>query len=226
LNKRSRSSTTRLTDAIVNDADEQRRRLARAIHDGPSQTVSAAAMNLELVERDAAQLGPVSREALTNARNQLHDAVSELSRLSHEQEPLFLGQGGLLNAALTLARRSGQRLDVQLDATPSLPALGRVVELTAYRLLEACLDGLFGESAPIAARLGHDGAQLSLTLSGRPAAGPPASLRLLAFRQRAQLGGGHVAISRAVKRGRREIRLVVRFPVARPGRNNRGAGPR
>jgi signal transduction histidine kinase len=226
LNKRSSPSTTRLTDAIVHDVDEQRRRLARAIHDGPSQTVSAAAMNLELVERDAAQLRPVAREALTTARQQLQEAVSELSRLSHEQEPLFLGQGGLLNAALMLARRSGQRLDVQLDATQSLPALGRVVELTAYRLLEACLDGLFAEPGPISARLGHDGAQLSLTLSGRPAAGPPASLRLLAFRQRAQLGGGHVAVSRAVKRGRREIRLVVRFPVARPTRQDRGAGPR
>jgi hypothetical protein len=225
LNKRSISSASRLTDAIVHDADEQRRRLARAIHDGPSQAVSAAAMNLELVERDAAQLRPVSREALTNARKQLQEAASELSRLSHQQEPLFLGQGGLLNAALMLARRSGQRLDVQLDATPSLPPLGRVVELTAYRLLEACLDGLFGEP-PIAALLGHDGAQLSLTLSGRPAAGPPASLRLLVFRQRAQMGGGRVAVSRAVKRGRRELRLVVRFPGERPTPRRGRADPR
>jgi signal transduction histidine kinase len=225
LNKRPRSTATSLTDALVHDADERRRRLARTIHDGPSQTVSAAAMNLELVERDAAQLGPTSRDALANARTQLQECAAELSQLSHQQEPPFLGEGGLLSAMLALARRTGQRLDLQVEVPSPMSALGRAVELGCYRLLEVSLGGLFTEVGRVVARLTRVEAQLSLTLSGKPAVGPLATTQLMAFRHRARMAGAQVVVTRPTnRRGGRELRLAVRFPVARPTRKTRAVG--
>jgi signal transduction histidine kinase len=227
LNKRPRSTTASLTDALVHDADEQRRRLARTIHDGPAQTVSAAAMNLELVERDAAQLGSTARDALDNARKQLQECAAELSHLSHAQEPPFLGDGGLLSALLALARRTGQRLDLQLEVPSPMAALGRAVELGCYRLLELSLGGVFAEDRRVVARLTRVEAQLSLTLSGTPAAGSQAATRLLAFRHRARLAGAQVVLTRPTRpKGGRDLRLVVRFPVARATRKTRAAGAR
>jgi signal transduction histidine kinase len=225
LNKRPRSTATTLTDALVHDADEQRRRLARTIHDGPAQTVSAAAMNLELVERDAAQLGSTARDALSSARKQLQECAAELSHLSHQQEPPFLGEGGLLSAVLALARRTGQRLDLQIEVPSPMAALGRAVELGCYRLLELSLTGVFTEDRRVAARLTRVETQLSLTLSGTPAAGPSTATQLLAFRHRARVAGAQVVITRPTRRkGGRELRLVVRFLVARPTRKTRAAG--
>jgi signal transduction histidine kinase len=225
LIKRSRSVAATLTDTLAHDADEQRRRLARTIHDGPAQTVSAAAMNLELVERDAAQLGSTARDALANARKLLQECAAELSHLSHEQEPPFLGQGGLLSAVLALARRTGQRLDLQLEVPSPMAALGRAVELGCFRLLELSLGGLFADDRRVVARLTRAEQQLSLMLSGRPAAGPAAPTQLAAFRHRARFAGARLVITRPTSRkGGRELRLAVRFPVA-PATRKKSGGP-
>jgi signal transduction histidine kinase len=215
LNKRPRSNAARLTDAVVHDADEQRRRLARTIHDGPAQTASAAAMNLELVDRDSAQLGATARDALANARRQLRECAAELSHLSHEQEPPFLGEGGLLSAMSSLARRTGHRLDLQLEVPSPMPPLGRAIELGCYRLLEASVVGVFAEGRRVVARLTRDETQLSLTLSGKPATGATAAVQLLAFHHRARIAGGQVVVTQATVRSvGRELRIAVRFPVA------------
>jgi two-component system sensor histidine kinase DegS len=220
-----RSSSSRLTDAFVHEADEQRRRLARLIHDGPAQLVAAAAMNLELVEREAARLGTTAREALTSARQQLHESAADLSRLSHEQEPPFLGEGGLLNAALTLARRSGQRLDLQLDTSAPFPRLGRPVELGAYRLLEFGLGDLFAPGKPVTARLALARNHLAVTLSGVAGVGSGAATQLLALRYRVQMAGGQVIVARLTgrKTGRR-LQLAARLPVTRPTRKSGASG--
>lgn len=225
MKKRPKAKTARLTDVLVHDADDQRRRLARLLHDGPSQTVSAAAMNLELV--DAAGLGPSARDALANARQQLQDSATELSRLAYDQHPPFLGEGGLFNAALILARRSGERLALQLDVPTPMPALGLTVELTAYRLLEASLAGVFVNTHPVVADLSLEQGRLSLALTGKAAAGAPASIQLQLFRHRAGLGGGRLAISRkANRKGGTQLRLVVRFLVPRTTRKTGVANKR
>ena len=184
-------------------------------------------MNLELVDRGGAGLGPAARDALANARQQLQDGATELSRLAYDQHPPFLGEGGLYNAALILARRSGNRLALQLDVPSPMPALGLTVELTVYRLLEASLAGVFVTTHPVVADLSQERGRLSLALTGKAAAGAPASIQLQLFRHRAGLGGGRLSISRKAKRkGGAQLHLVVRFPVPRTSRKNVSASKR
>src|SRR5687768_6406803 len=51
----------RLCQSLQQSADDERRRLARTLHDAAAQTLSAAAMSLSLVELEAAALSPAGR---------------------------------------------------------------------------------------------------------------------------------------------------------------------
>jgi signal transduction histidine kinase len=196
--------------AFQRAADEERRRLAHALHDSALQTLTAAAMNLALVERELAALSTQGRKALTDAQALVETCGRELRTLSHALFPEVLSTAGLSPALRWLARQQGpDRLTLELSR---LPRYGRSVELAAFRLVEEALSSYYAERAPVrvqAAPLSSD--RLSITLDGRPrrTKGPGAGVLL---RARLQAIGGR-ARSRLAPGS---LRIQVSFPPSVP----------
>jgi signal transduction histidine kinase len=207
----STASLARLRAGFQRAVDEERRRLARALHDSALQTLTAAAMNLSLAEKESAAMSEQGRQAVIDAQALIESCGRELRELSHELFPSLLGSAGLGPALRWLARQRGEdRLVLDLE---ELPRVSVSIELAAYRLVEESMGGLFEPTAPLRVRV-HPAAEdvLEITMEGAARRMENGQIADLAMRQRIRAVGGRLR-SRTTSTG---LRVEVRFPPSVP----------
>jgi signal transduction histidine kinase len=201
------ASVARLRAGFQNDFDEERRRLARSLHDSALQTLTAAAMNLSLVDREAGLSAP-GRQAVADAQALVEACARELRDLSHALFPSLLASAGLEPALRWLARQpAGARL--RIEPAP-LPRYGLSVELAAFRVVEEALANLYVDTQPVSVRASPAAEDvLEITLQGQPRVDGAADVLL---RQRVRTIGGRLR-TRLI---RGDLRVDVRFPPSAP----------
>ena len=151
---------------IVHTAIDERRRLARDLHDGAQQHLLVLLTRLGIARQNTT--GPQSLEAIDAARDQLRVALGKLRGLSRDIYPAVLDAEGL-TAALESLADSGQ-VDVELTGQPG--KLDPEVEIIAYLTVRDILDGL-GRQAPAShARITllPAASRLTIQVSATPAA--------------------------------------------------------
>jgi signal transduction histidine kinase len=145
----------RLSVRLLRLRDEEQRRIARELHDGAAQSLSAAALNLAVARRAARDLPrPVAR-AIAESRALVERASREVRTLSHLLHPPALDDAGLAPALRGLCEsfmaRSGIRVDLRIPrAIGTLPSQ---VKTDAYRILQECLGNLLLHSKAKRARV-------------------------------------------------------------------------
>lgn len=121
---------------------EERRRLAELLHDGPVQHLSAVAQMLDaglatMRDGDAARAGEVFERALDLAR----DAVRELRGLCEDLEPDTLRSLGFAATVAALARRVSARHDVTIEhEVEDADSLGENAQLALFQILREAVD--------------------------------------------------------------------------------------
>jgi signal transduction histidine kinase len=205
------ASLARLRAGFQRAVDEERRRLARALHDSALQTLTAAAMNLSLAERESGGMSPQARQAVIDAQALIESCGRELRELSHELFPSLLGSAGLGPALRWLARQRGEgRLALDLG---DLPRFGVSIELAAYRLVEESMGGLFEPEGLIRVRVAPAAEDvLEITMEGPARRMENGQVADLAMRQRIRAVGGRLR-TRVISTG---LRVEVRFPPSVP----------
>jgi signal transduction histidine kinase len=112
----------RLSDQLITAEQEERRRLALFLHDGPVQSMSGIALMLDAV--NAAIEGGRTDEAtrvLSSALDKQRETIRSLRDLSFELEPVVLRDQGFGPAVGALAQQLGleNRLQIELDVEPA-----------------------------------------------------------------------------------------------------------
>ncbi len=191
-------SLQRLSRRLLYLQDEERRRLARELHDGMGQSLSALKLNIERLQLSGTiteRLRPVAEESVQLA-GQLCREVRSLSYLLH---PPLLDELGLESALLAYARGVSERTGIEIDV--DLPrGFGRLepeVETAVFRIVQEGLSNVHRHSgsarAAVKLERGADGIRLELRDWGRGLAqGPQPSygVGLAGIRERtSQLGG-------------------------------------
>ena len=116
---------------------EERRRVAELLHDGPIQQLSAISQMLdaglsELESGDAERAKEVFARGLDLAR----DAARDLRQLSDDLEPRVLHEVGFASAAAALARRLSSRHHVEIDLDiEAADDLGENAAVALYQIL-------------------------------------------------------------------------------------------
>jgi two-component system NarL family sensor kinase len=116
---------------------EERRRVAELLHDGPIQQLSAIAQMLdaglsELADGDTERASEVFARGLELAR----DAARDLRGLCDDLEPRVLHQVGFEPAIAALTRRLSARHDVEIDLDVSHAVeLGENAAIALYQIL-------------------------------------------------------------------------------------------
>jgi signal transduction histidine kinase len=203
------SSEGRVRASLQRAADEERRRLARTLHDSALQTLTAASMNFSLVERESGALSAQGRQALADGQALLEDCGRELRALSNELFPALLGTAGLSPALRWLAGKHGpERVRLELA---TLPRYGASVELAAYRLVEEAVASFYADQGQVRVQAVPALADvLEITMEGpAPPNGEDPGLKL---RQRLRDLGGR-ARTRLTSRS---LRIQVSFPPSAP----------
>ena len=137
----------RLSNRMMTMQDEERRRIAREIHDGLGQELAAAKMILDgIMAKDSS---PRMRQASLEASQLIDRAIQQVRTISHLLHPPLLDEVGLVSALRWflegLSERSG--INVVLDVTP--PELGRLraeLETAIFRIVQEALTNMFRHS--------------------------------------------------------------------------------
>jgi len=144
--ERARSEQLRASRArIVAATDDERRRLARDLHDGAQQRLVTTALNLD-VALHRQDLDRELRDALEAARAEVATAVEDLRRLARGLHPAILEHRGLRAAlsSLTAAAPIPVEVHVAAERFPS------PVEAAAYFLIAEALTNVFKHAAATA----------------------------------------------------------------------------
>ena len=182
---------------LVDSQEEERRRIARELHDSTGQTMAALALNLSVLDGKADCLDDRGRAALNDSLNLASQVSEELRNISYVLHPPALDEMGLDGALRwyvdNFVKRTG--LEVELVLPRGLPLLPEPARLTAFRLVQEALTNAHRHSGSKTAKVvvaQRDGA-LALEVTDKGSGIPPdhvKGLGLLSMRERvAQLGG-------------------------------------
>jgi PAS domain S-box-containing protein len=138
--------------------DDERRRIARDLHETTVQQLVALRLNLAALERSGALAGASERAQLDESIALAERSMADLRTLSYLLHPPLLDEAGLEPAlrwyVRGFARRSG--LDLRLELPDDLGRFPREVETALFRMVQECLTNVLRHAAsPSAAvRLG------------------------------------------------------------------------
>jgi len=143
-----------LSTRLMKLQDEERRRIARELHDSVGQTLAALAMNLALVRTDVERLSKIAN-ALTDSESLVRDMSTEVRTISHLLHPPLLDEAGLSSAIRWygdgFAKRSGIKVDI--DVPEDLQRLPSEMETAIFRVVQECLTNIHRHSGSALARI-------------------------------------------------------------------------
>ncbi|MCS7048084.1 MAG: GAF domain-containing sensor histidine kinase [Verrucomicrobiae bacterium] len=125
---------------LLQSQDEERRRLARELHDVTAQNLTAASLNL-------AQIHPTTereRERLAECAALVEQSLREIRTLSYVLHPPVLDEHGLARAVEWFVEGFQKRtgIVVRCEAVGELPRLARPVELALFRVVQEALSNV------------------------------------------------------------------------------------
>jgi len=137
----------RLSSRLMTLQDEERRRIAREIHDGLGQELAAAKMILDgILSKDSS---PSMRQAAADSSELVDRAIKQVRTISHLLHPPLLDEVGLVSALRWylegLSERSGIAVHLEVDP-PNLGRLKAEVETAIFRIIQEALTNMFRHS--------------------------------------------------------------------------------
>jgi two-component system NarL family sensor kinase len=128
-----------LSHRMMQIQDEERRHIARELHDSAGQLLTVLAMDLSTLVRNAQEKAPEIAESAEQARELVHQLTSEIRTTSYLLHPPLLDEEGLQAAISMYVRgltdRSG--LDITFNISEGFGRLPRDMELAAIRMKRA-----------------------------------------------------------------------------------------
>lgn len=207
-------------DEIVWAEERERRRIARDLHDGASQLLTALTVGL-------ANLAEVKdlREAQVGARRLrmiASRALREISRFTHGPEDFDLQEGGLLKAVHAMV--ADWKAAYQITVTVALERINSLdlpisTQISLYRIMQEALSNVARHSGAtrvrIQSRLQAGKLQLVIRDNGRGFSATVrndrgAHLGLRSMRERAEMLGGELEVNSIRGRG---TSLAVTIPL-------------
>jgi PAS domain S-box-containing protein len=214
-----------LSGRLMQLQDEERRRIARELHDSSGQALAALSMSLCMVEREKDKLSERGARNISDGTRLVRELSQELRTMSHLLHPPLLDETGLESALRWFvegfAQRSGIRMELELG--PELGRLSKEMEIAIFRVVQESLTNVHrhSESKTAQVRLSRDSRQVTLEicdsgrgLPSRGSAGGTAmpGVGIEGMRERIRQLGGSFEIQSG--KGRTVVRAVIPAVVA------------
>ena len=192
--------------------EDERKRLARGLHDEVAQSMTAVLLQLKELAADAS---PGQRTRIASSQGVVKQSLEDVRRLAQELRPELLDKVGLVSAlehlADTVEERSHIRVNQRFER--DLPPLDPEVELVLYRVAQESLTNVVRHAAASEATLSltrDDGSVvLRVVDNGRGfSERQPEGGGLRGIRERALIIGGAVSIKPRPTAGV-EVRLAI-----------------
>ena len=187
-----------LTEQILGAEQDERRRIALFLHDGPVQSLSGIALMLDAVG-DFLNRGSTeqAREILEKALSRTRTTIGELRDLSFNLEPVVLRDHGFSMAVQALTQNRGLEHGIQAELdVAAAEVLGERAQAALYQIVREALEGAIRRGPPqtFSVRVAPGEAQmLELTIRD-DAPGERRRRSIEALEERARTLGGTIAV--------------------------------
>ena len=213
--------------AITQGQEEERKRLARELHDDTAQALVALNQQVEMAQKILGTDPEGAAERLAEVRGMLAEILESVRRFSRDLRPIYLEDLGFLPALEMLTREADQEenLSVRLTVAGAARRLPPDLELAAYRIVQEALNNVVQHAQASQAWVTVSFAAENLVLSvGDDGQGfespdlPDALARrghfgLMGIQERAFLYGGQMSIRSAPGDG---TEVTVHIPYSVP----------
>jgi PAS domain S-box-containing protein len=209
----------RLAASVVEAREEERRRIARELHDELGQHLTALKMeisSLRTIDRPCDATGRIA-----GMLEMVDSTVAALRRIAADLRPLILDDLGLNAAIEWLGRDAARRLDMEVAVRVggSDPPLAPGADIALYRMVQEALNnvGRHAHATDVRIELRQESSELVLTVHDNGRGFPERSMRqegrfgLVGIRERALMLGGRLEIDNPPGGGGR---ITVHLPLA------------
>jgi PAS domain S-box-containing protein len=149
------TSLRQLSARLLQLQDEERRRIARDLHDVTGQKIAVLSMSLDRLARLTEERKPEAKESIKESRDIVSQIGEEIRTLSYLLHPPLLDECGLASAVHWYAegyeKRSGIKLEVKVDDT--LPRLPVDAETALFRVVQESLTNVHRYSGSSSAKI-------------------------------------------------------------------------
>ena len=208
-----------LLKRVISAQEEERRRIARELHDETTQQLTALALQIESVSTATPE---AAADTLARARALVRSAIDDLHRVIYDLRPSVLDDLGLLPAIRSYAEThlEPRGIEVHCEFPDAAPELSREATTALYRVgqealtnvarhanAETVLIGCTVVDARIALEIEDDGVGFAPAAVARPRE-TGEGLGVLGMRERLALLGGRLEIESEPGRGTRVVAVL------------------
>jgi signal transduction histidine kinase len=124
--------------------EEERRRIARELHDSVGQLLAAISMNNNILESDCANAGRKASERLKENAALINEVTKQIRTISYLLHPPLLEEVGLRAALLLYVEGFSRRsnIETKLEIPPDFKRLPYGHELGLFRFVQECLNNV------------------------------------------------------------------------------------
>jgi signal transduction histidine kinase len=211
-----------LAAKVLKIQDDERRRIARDLHDGVGQTLAGALMAVAQARTAGATL-PACESGLHQAEDLLQHGIREVRTVSHLLHPPLLDESGLVSAIRWYVEEFSKRsrIAVTLKLDDDGDRLSQEIKTAVFRIVQEALTNVYRHSKAQAARIEFKSDDRCLQLrikddghgisanTGPKAPNGKTGVGLASMRERATLLGG----SFGIQSGSKGTTLSVSIPI-------------
>jgi signal transduction histidine kinase len=181
-----------LNARITKLQDEERRRIARELHDSVGQLLAAISMNSVWVEAESHRLSSDVAKRLSENAAMVQEAMKQIRTISHLLHPPLLDEAGLASALRCYVEGFSARskIDVKLDIPQDFAGLSEDMELSVFRVIQECLTNIHRHAGSATAEIRIIQDKACLTIEIEDAGKTTPTERECALGESAQTGVG------------------------------------
>lgn len=157
-----------LTGRLLKSQDDERRRLARELHDSTGQMLAALKINLDVISMRASGLDPEIKKLVSESTVITEEINRQLRTMSYLLHPPLLDESGLPSALRWyvdgFAQRSG--IEVNLEISTEIQRLPPDLEIALFRVVQESLTNIHrhSHSTTAAIRLAPDAGRVEVEI--------------------------------------------------------------
>jgi PAS domain S-box-containing protein len=198
-----------LSARLLKLQDEERRRIARELHDGVGQLLAAMTMNAVRLNQEKARLSLEAARSLEDNSRLVQQISSDIRTMSYLFHPPLLDEMGLGSALKWYVTGFTERSEIatKLEVSADVERLPQDYELCLFRIAQECLTNIHRHSGSSTAvvrlvraegeiklEVSDKGAGISTETRSKVAAGETAGVGLRGMRERVRQLGGRLEI--------------------------------
>jgi PAS domain S-box-containing protein len=166
-------SHAELTARLQTLQDEERKRIARELHDSVGQLLTAVSLNIQRVRAELHKLTPETARLVEDNSVMIDQVSREIRTISHLLHPPLLDVAGLASALRWYADGFSERskIKIQLEIPEQIPRLRSDIEIAVFRMVQECLANIRrhsgADSCSVLVRQEKDGLRVVVQDRGR-----------------------------------------------------------